>query len=141
MLEEKDLLKIISFPEYDADILTQSKSTADYYEDVIKVTDDYKSASNWVMVDVLKILNDQKIDITEFQISSENLGKLINLINEGTISGKIAKDFLQHMLEENKSPDEIVKEKNLVQISDSSEIEKIIEEILNKNQSQDSGIY
>ena len=123
-------------PEYDADILTQSKSTADYYEDVIKVTDDYKSASNWVMVDVLKILNDKKIDITEFQISSEKLGKLINLINEGTISGKIAKDVFASMLDEDKSPEEIVKEKNLVQISDTGEIEKIIEGILNKNQSQ-----
>ncbi len=123
-------------PEYDADILTQSKSTADYYEDVIKVTDDYKSASNWVMVDVMKILNDKKIDITEFQISSEKLGKLINLINEGTISGKIAKDVFASMLDEDKNPEEIVKEKNLVQISDTGEIEKIIEGILNKNQSQ-----
>ncbi len=123
-------------PEYDAEILTQTKSTADYYENVIKVTDDYKSASNWVMVDVLKILNDKKIDISEFQISSENLGKLINLIKEGTISGKIAKDVFANMLENNKSPEEIVKEKNLVQISDSSEIEKIIDGILDKNQSQ-----
>ncbi len=123
-------------PEYDADLLTQIKSTADFYEEVIKVTDDYKSASNWVMVDVLKILNDKKIDITEFQISSEKLGKLINLINEGTISGKIAKDVFAVMLEEDKTPEQIVKEKNLVQISDTGEIEKIIEEILNKNQSQ-----
>ena len=123
-------------PEYDAEILTQTKSTADYYENVIKVTDDYKSASNWVMVDVLKILNDKKIDISEFHISSENLGKLINLIKEGTISGKIAKDVFANMLENNKSPEEIVKEKNLVQISDSSEIEKIIDGILDKNQSQ-----
>ncbi len=59
-------------PEYDADILTQAKSTADYYEDIIKVTNDYKSASNWVMVDVLKILNDQKIDITGFKYLLKN---------------------------------------------------------------------
>ena len=123
-------------PEYDADLLTQAKSTADYYEDVTKVTDDYKSASNWIMVDVMKILNDKKIDITEFQISSKKLGNLINLINEGTISGKIAKDVFAAMLEEDKTPEQIVKEKNLVQISDTGEIEKIIEEIINKNQSQ-----
>jgi len=135
-VRRKRFIENFKLPEYNADILTQSKSTADYYENVIKVTNDYKSASNWVMVDVLKILNDKKIDITEFQISSKNLGKLINLINEGTISGKIAKDVFANMLEEDKSPEEIVKEKNLLQISDTSEIEKIIEEILSKNQSQ-----
>ncbi len=135
-IRRERFIKNYKLPDYDADLLTQAKSTADFYEDVTKVTDDYKSASNWIMVDVMKILNDKKIDITEFQISSEKLGKLINLINEGTISGKIAKDVFAAMLEEDKTPEQIVKEKNLVQISDTGEIEKIIEEVLNKNQSQ-----
>lgn len=125
-----------NLPEYDSEILTSTKSLADYYEKVISVTNDYKSASNWIMVDVLKVINDNKIDINEFIISPENLGKLINLINVGTISGKIAKDVFEIMLEENKSPEEIVKEKNLVQITDTTELENIIERILDNNQNQ-----
>ncbi|MEO8399768.1 MAG: Asp-tRNA(Asn)/Glu-tRNA(Gln) amidotransferase subunit GatB, partial [Ignavibacteriaceae bacterium] len=122
-----------NLPEYDADILSQSKGIADYYEKVLMITNDYKSASNWVMGDVLKILNEQKIEINSFKISPENLGSLINLINRGIISGKIAKDVFAIMLEEDKNPEEIVKEKNLVQISDTSEIEKIIDQILDSN--------
>lgn len=125
-----------NLPLYDASILTQEKALADYYENVVTITDDFKSASNWVMVDVLKVINEQKININNFTVSPENLGRLINLINDGTISGKIAKEVFPIMIQENKSPDEIVKEKNLVQISDTSEIEKIVKEILEKNVNQ-----
>ncbi|MFO7446813.1 MAG: Asp-tRNA(Asn)/Glu-tRNA(Gln) amidotransferase subunit GatB [Ignavibacteriaceae bacterium] len=119
-----------ALPEYDAEILTQTRELADYYEKVISVTDDYKTASNWIMGDVLKVLNEEKIDIRDFSVSPENLGSLVNLIKKGTISGKIAKEVFPEMLKENKNPEEIVKSKNLVQISDTSEIEKIIEDIL-----------
>ncbi len=130
------LVTQFNLPEYDAEILTQSKSTADYYEKVISVTDDYKSASNWIMTDVLKVINEEKMDIKDFTVTPENLGDLINLIKSGTISSKIAKDIFPEMVKENKSPSVIVKEKNLVQISDSSEIEKAVEKILNNNPGQ-----
>jgi aspartyl-tRNA(Asn)/glutamyl-tRNA(Gln) amidotransferase subunit B len=123
-------------PQYDAEILTQSKQLANYYESVVKFTDDYKSASNWIMGDVLKILNDKKIDIKDIPLSPNNLGSLINLINEGTISGKIAKKIFPVMIEEKKQPIEIVKEKNLFQIKDETELEKIIDEIIAKNTSE-----
>lgn len=124
------LVSAYELPAYDADVLTQSRALADYYEKVITITDDYKSASNWVMGDVLKVLNESKIEISDFSISPENLGSLVNLISKGTISGKIAKEVFAEMLKENKTPEQIVKEKNLVQISDTSEIEKIISDIL-----------
>jgi aspartyl-tRNA(Asn)/glutamyl-tRNA(Gln) amidotransferase subunit B len=108
----------------------------DYYERVIRTTDDYKTASNWVMGDVLKVLNEEKIDIKDFKISPENLGNLITLINNGTISGKIAKEIFPLMLEDNKDPALIVKEKNLIQISDTTEIEGIISKILDKSSSE-----
>lgn len=120
-------------PIYDADILTSSINLADYYEKILRVTNDYKSASNWVMTEVLKIVNEQKIEIKEFKITPENLGELINLINNKIISHKIAKDVFNEMLTSNKSPNEIVKEKNLTQISDSSELEKEIDKILDAN--------
>ena len=125
-----------SLPRYDADILTSSRDLADYYEKVLTVTDDYKSASNWVMTDVLKIINDQKITVAQFPVSAENLGKLIKMINENIISGKIAKEIFPEMLKTNQDPNEIVKEKNLVQITDTSEIEKTIDKILSANQKQ-----
>lgn len=125
-----------SLPVYDSEILTSSIQLADYYEKILSVTDDYKSASNWVMTDVLKVLNDQKISIEQFSISPENLGKLIKLINEKTISGKIAKEVFSEMLKTNKDPDEIVKEKNLVLINDTAEIENVTDKILAANPKQ-----
>lgn len=123
-------------PQYDAEVLTQSKGIADYYEKVVSVTDDYKSASNWIMGDVLGVVNENKIDIKDFNISAGNLGKLINLISKGTISGKIAKEVFQIMLENNDEPETIVKEKNLLQISDEGAIVEIISSILANNRTQ-----
>ena len=117
-------------PEYDAEILTQSRDLADYYEKVITMTDDYKSASNWVMGDVLKVINEQKIDIKEISISADNLAELINIINDNTISGKIAKEIFPEMLNENKRPLDIVKTKNLLQITDTKSIGKAIDQVL-----------
>jgi len=116
-----------SLPQYDAEILTQDKKIADYYELVVENSRDYKLASNWVMVDIMSVLNSKNISIKEFTIQPENLSKLISLISNNTISNKIAKDIFQIMLETNQDPETIIKEKDLVQISD----EKIIKDIVN----------
>lgn len=123
-------------PEYDSDILTQAKDVADYYEKVVSATDDYKSASNWIMTDVLGYLNENKIEISQFPVSAVNLGKLINLISRGIISSKIAKEVFQIMLKSDDDPEKIVNEKNLIQISDEGEIIKIINNVLEKNKNQ-----
>ncbi|MBN2571742.1 MAG: Asp-tRNA(Asn)/Glu-tRNA(Gln) amidotransferase subunit GatB [Ignavibacteriales bacterium] len=128
--------KDYNLPIYDAEVLTSSRELADYYENVVKVTYDFKTASNWVMGDVLQIINEKKISINDFSISSQNLGQLINLVNKNIISGKIAKNVFQFMLEESKEPEEIVKERNLIQITDTSEIEKIIDEVISKSPKQ-----
>lgn len=120
-------------PEYDAGVLTQTKALADYYEGVLKATDDHKAASNWVMGEVLKVLNEKKIEIEQFYIDPKHIGKLISLINNNTISGKIAKDVFADMLESRKEPDTIIKEKNLVQISDTGALEEIVEKIIEAN--------
>ena len=135
-VRKERFIKEFGLPVYDAEILTLNRGIADYYENVLKFTDDYKSTSNWIMGDVLKIINEEKIDIKDFPIKAENLGKLINLINEGTISGKIAKEIFPEMLKGHKSPDEIVKEKNLIQISDTSQLEEIINSILENHKNE-----
>jgi aspartyl-tRNA(Asn)/glutamyl-tRNA(Gln) amidotransferase subunit B len=132
-LRKRRFTEVYKLPLYDADILTQEREIADYYEEVVSETSDYKAAINWVMGEVLKVLNEEKTGIKEFRLSAENLGKLINLINKGTISGKIAKEVFPMMLEQDKDPEIIVKEKNLVQISDSAEIENIIENIIQRS--------
>ena len=99
-----------TLPKYDAEVLTSSRELADYYEKVLTVTNDFKSASNWVMTDILKVINDEKITVNEFPVSAENLGKLINLINDKVISGKIAKEIFPEMLKTNNDPNVIVKE-------------------------------
>ncbi|MFA3782424.1 Asp-tRNA(Asn)/Glu-tRNA(Gln) amidotransferase subunit GatB [Melioribacteraceae bacterium 4301-Me] len=129
-------IRDFNLPSYDAEILTSSRELADYYENVIKITNNYKAASNWIMVDVLKIVNEEKIDIKDFPILPQNIGKLINLIDNGTISGKIAKEIFTDMLNSGNEPEKIVKEKNLIQITDTDFIDKIINEILNNNKSQ-----
>jgi aspartyl-tRNA(Asn)/glutamyl-tRNA(Gln) amidotransferase subunit B len=118
---------------YDAEVLTSSRELSEYYEKVIAVTTDYKSAGNWVMGDVLKTLNEKKINISDFPVKPENLGKLINLINNKTISGKIAKEVFPEMIFSGKTPDAIVKEKNLLQITDTSAIESAVAKVVDAN--------
>lgn len=130
------LITEYNLPEYDAEILTSTKDMADYYEDVLKFTDDYKSASNWVMGDILKVINENKISIKDFYVSPKNIGKLIELINNNTISGKIGKVVFEELLKSNVDPEIIIKEKNLVQITDSSELENVIDKILSSNSKQ-----
>jgi aspartyl-tRNA(Asn)/glutamyl-tRNA(Gln) amidotransferase subunit B len=132
----KRFITDFSLPIYDSEILTQTKALAKYYEEVVSVTDEYKIASNWVTGDVLAVLNDKKIDISDFPVSPLNLGRLINLIKKETISGKIAKEIFPIMLENDSDPEQIVKEKNFVQISDTSEIETLIKRIIEANSGQ-----
>ncbi|MBK7630585.1 MAG: Asp-tRNA(Asn)/Glu-tRNA(Gln) amidotransferase subunit GatB [Ignavibacteriales bacterium] len=134
--KQKRFISDYSLSVYDSEILTQTKSLAEYYENVISVTDDYKTACNWVTSEVLAVINEKKIDISDFTVTPLNLGKLINLIKDGTISGKIAKDIFPVMIGSNSDPEQIVKEKNLVQISDTSEIKSIIIKIITANPAQ-----
>jgi aspartyl-tRNA(Asn)/glutamyl-tRNA(Gln) amidotransferase subunit B len=120
-------------PKYDAEILTSTKELADYYEKVLVITKDYKTVSNWIMTEVLKVINEEKISVNNFTVNPENLGRLINLINEKIINNKIAKDVFAEMVRTSLSPDVIVKEKNLVQINDTSELESIIEKVIKSN--------
>lgn len=128
-------------PKYDADILTTEKELADFFEGAIsnlktKSEENYKLASNWTMGDVLRVVNDEKIALSDFPVSPAHLGEMINLITNGTISGKIAKDVFEEMLKTEESPTIIVEKKGLVQVSDTGAIEKIVNEVLANNRDQ-----
>ena len=119
--------------EMEATTLSSEQELAEYYEEVVKVSDDARLAANWVLTEILRVLKEKNISIEEFSVEPENIGKLIKLIKANTISSKIAKDVFEILLSENKDPEIIVKEKGLVQITDNSEIEKIVEQVLAEN--------
>ena len=119
--------------EMEAATLSSEQELAEYYEEVVKVSDDARLAANWVLTEILRVLKEKNISIEEFSVEPENIGKLIKLIKADTISSKIAKDVFEILLSENKDPEIIVKEKELVQITDNSEIEKIVEQVLAEN--------
>lgn len=117
-------------PEYDALVLTSEKELADYYEATSQVSKNHKAASNWIMTELLRELNQANKSILDSPISPASLGQLIGLIDAGTISGKIAKTVFGEMWGSGKDPQAIIKEKNLVQISDTAAVEKIIDEVM-----------
>jgi aspartyl-tRNA(Asn)/glutamyl-tRNA(Gln) amidotransferase subunit B len=121
-------------PAYDADILTTEKALADYFESTAKLCENPKAASNWIMTELLRMINEQQLTIETCPISSQRLAKLIQLIDSDKISGKMGKTLIQDMWKDNRDPEVLVTEKGLVQISDDSAIEKIIEEVLSTQQ-------
>ncbi len=123
-------------PEYDALVLTAEKELSEYFEVVAKTCKNSKAASNWVMTELLRELNQAEKAISQSPIKPEQLGQLIALIDKGTISGKIAKTVFSEMWTTSKDPEVVVKEKGLLQISDTGAIEKIIDEVLAANTAQ-----
>ena len=120
---------------YDASVLTADRETSAYFETAAK-GQDAKKVANWVMGDLFAYLNKECLSISKSPVSAENLGALVGLIANNTISGKIAKDVFQFMVETGKDPATIVEEKGLKQNTDTSEIEKIVDEVLAANPAQ-----
>ncbi len=130
--KKKRFIDKFNLASYEANILVSEKETSEYFEKVVK-NSDVKLATNWITVELFALLNNRDLDITQSPISAENLSKLINLIKDGTISGKIAKSVFEIMADENKDPSEIVSEKGLKQESDPKELEKLIDKVIKAN--------
>jgi len=118
---------------YDAEVLTDSRPLADFYERAVAVHANPKTVANWVMNDLLGALNDQGLDIGHSPVTPENMAGLVGLIDDGQISGKIAKTVFEDMIATGKAPADIVSEKGLVQVSDEGELSSIIDDILAAN--------
>lgn len=117
---------------YDAEQLVAEKDTAAYFERAAK-GHDAKKVANYILGDLFAALNKLGKPITESPVSAENLGKMVDLIVDGTISTRIAKDVFQFMIDEGKDPETIVAEKGLKQVTDTGAIEKIVDEVLAAN--------
>ena len=138
LLEEKKIRFMNEFElsDYDADVLVADKGMASYYENVVQLTKEPKLSANWVMGDLSAFLNKENLDIVDTRVSHENLAKLIQRISDNTISGKIAKEIFEIMWDDNNDPDAIIEERGLKQVTDSSEIESLVDKILEDNPNQ-----
>ena len=120
--------------EYDSSVLTSNKKMADYLEECLKFHKNPKVLANWIMGDISSELNKRKIDISTLGLKPAGLVSLLKMIDQGEISGKIAKDVLAQAIETGSPPEKIVKSRGLAQIKDTDTLEKIIKEVISKNE-------
>lgn len=120
-------------PDYDAGVLTASKVTAKFFEETVALYDEPKQISNWLMVDIPAMLKEKELSMENIPFSPADLAELLKLIKDGTISGTIGKKVLVKMFEEDKNPKAIVEENNWAQMSDTSELEGIIAQVIEDN--------
>lgn len=126
-------MKEFGLSSEDAVFMTNDKDTADYFEAAVAAGADPKACVNWLMGEFASQLSTDGIEIAKAPVSAENLAALLKLISKGTISGKIAKKVFATMWKEGGNPEEIVKAQGLVQISDTAELSKLVDEVVGKN--------
>lgn len=126
-------MKEFGLSSEDAVFMTNDKATADYFEAAVDAGADPKACVNWLMGEFASLLSTDGIEIAKAPVSAENLAALLKLISKGTISGKIAKKVFATMWKEGGNPEEIVKAQGLVQISDTAELSKLVDEVVGKN--------
>ena len=126
------LLSQYGISEYEAKIFVQHKELGDFFEEAVKKFNEPKMIANWLLNDLLGLLNEKQIPLEESPVSPEKLAELVKLIKENVISTKIGKEVIKEMVETGKSASQIVEEKGLKQITDEGEIRKIVEEVVSR---------
>lgn len=120
-------------PEYDINILTESKKLADIFEATTAICKKPKKVSNWLMVETMRILKEKQMDAVDITFSPENLAKLIELTEAGTINGSVAKEVFEHIFEEDIDPDKYIEEHGLKQVNDEGALRSTIETVIAEN--------
>lgn len=123
----------LGLPEYDAMVLTQTKEMSDFFEEMLNKKADAKQASNWLMGEVSAYLNSEKLELAETKLTPENLAGMITLIEDGTISSKIAKKVFRELILNGGDAKKVVEDKGLVQLSDPAQLLPMINEVLDNN--------
>ncbi|GAF41308.1 gatB protein [Agrilactobacillus composti DSM 18527 = JCM 14202] len=121
-------------PEYDAQVITNTKEMSDFFDAAVNHNADPKQVSNWLMGEVNAYLNENKVDLPQTKLTPENLAAMINLIKDGTISSKIAKKVFQETITNGTEPKKYVEDKGMVQLSDPAKLTPIVDGILDSNQ-------
>ena len=130
--KKERFVKELGLTAYDASVICENKEMAEFFERAAQ-GHDAKKIANWLMGDFFAMLNEKKLSLEESPISAENLGKLVELITQNVINGKTAKDVFAIMAETGKAPEVIVEEKGLKQVTDTSAIEKIVDDVIAAN--------
>ena len=130
--KKKRFIDKFKLSPYEANILISDIETSKYFEEVIKKAD-VKLATNWITGELFAVLNEKNLEISDSPVSAKNLAKLINLIKDGTISGKIAKTIFEKMIKGDEDPQKIVEENGLKQESDPKALEKLINKVIENN--------
>ncbi|MCE5216775.1 Asp-tRNA(Asn)/Glu-tRNA(Gln) amidotransferase subunit GatB [bacterium] len=133
MARQKRFVAEYELPEYDAGVLTEDRALADYFEDLAQACGDAKVASNWVMGSVMATLNEKGIAVESFSLPAGQIADLINSVQTGAISNSIAKQVYAKMVESGKTAQEIIEQEGLTQISDTGELERILQEAIAAN--------
>ena len=122
--------------EYDAEVLTADRSVAAWFDQAAKLSKSPKLVANWIISELLRLLGEEKVAIDECKITPATLAELVDLIENKTINGKIGKEVFAEMFATGKAPAAIVKEKGLVQVSDSGAIAQVVTDAINANPAQ-----
>jgi len=120
-------------PDYDASVLVQERKIADFFEETVKLYDNPKAVSNWLMGDISAILNDRHTGIEQTRLSPRHLAEMLKMVDDNVISAKIAKAILPEMVNDGKAPKVLVEKKGLSQISDAAALEDIVKQVLAEN--------
>ncbi len=123
----------LGLPAYDAEVLTKDQDLAQYFEKGLKTYDDAKKLSNWMMAEFLRLLNAEQIPVSRSLVKPDQMAELLNMVEKGIISGKIAKDVFENMFKTGIGPQEIVEKQGLGQISDEKTLKEIVEKIIANN--------
>lgn len=119
--------------EKDANIITSSKYLSDLFENASEVCGNRKAVNNWIISDISRILNEKELEADQIPFTAEHLGHLVQLIDKGTISSSIGKKVIEELFENPKEPEEIIKEKGWIQISDEGAIREVVLKVLEEN--------
>lgn len=130
------LVSQYGIPVYDAEVLSADKELANYYESVCKETTDFKAASNWVMGEVMRIMKEKLLSISEFSLSPVQIAGIVNLIKDGKISTTIGKQLFEELLANGGDPATVVEAKGWLQVSDTGAIESVIDTVIASNPGQ-----
>jgi len=127
---------VYGLSEYDAGVLTASKGIADYFESCVTLFNQPKTVGNWVMGELTRELNNAGTDVSASPVTPERLVSLLRMVDKGTISLKVAREIFPELYGSGKTPEQIVQEKGLTQVSDEGALEKIIDEVLTQSPAQ-----
>jgi aspartyl-tRNA(Asn)/glutamyl-tRNA(Gln) amidotransferase subunit B len=125
--------KQYEMPANASEVLTSERALADYFEVTVNIFSDARQVANWIMTDILRIINDQKISISQLRITPSRLASLLKLIQDGTVSAKAARKVIDLIHSEDKEPAEIIDQQGLRQVSDSNALETAVKKVLDAN--------